>query len=122
MHGRQVRWRPGVENEQAGTVFADHVLRERFAGGIRGHGYEALAEFVAYGAQSLLAASDADDAGTRGDERGGDRAPEAAAGTVTTTVWKDRTSETPHWWSGSVTIKTSHRRKSRRRSRNRGAM
>jgi hypothetical protein len=76
-----VRWRPGVENEQAGTVFADHVLRERFAGGIRGHGDEALAELVAYGAQSLLAASDADDAGARGDERGGDRQPEAAAGT-----------------------------------------
>jgi hypothetical protein len=73
---------PGVEGEQAGTVFADHVLRERFVGGIGGDGYEALAEFIAYGAQILLVAGDADDVGARGDERGGDRAPEAAAGTL----------------------------------------
>src|ERR1700704_2266257 len=81
MHGRHVRRDAGVEDEQAGTVFADHVLRERFVGGIGGDGCEALAEFVAYGAQFLLVAGDADDAGARGDERGGDRAPEAAAGT-----------------------------------------
>lgn len=81
VHGRHVRRGPGVEDEQSWTVFADHVLRESFVGGIGGDGCEALAEFVAYGEQPLLVAGDADDAGARGDERGGDRAPEAAAGT-----------------------------------------
>jgi hypothetical protein len=81
MHWGHVRRDPGVEDEQAGTVCTDHVLRERFIGGIGGDGREALAEFVAYGAQLLFVAGDANDVGASGYERGGDRAPEAAAGT-----------------------------------------
>ncbi|MCP9952812.1 hypothetical protein LUX33_33180 [Actinomadura madurae] len=80
MDGRHVRRGARVEDEQARTVLADHVLRERFAGGVGGEGREAFAEVVAHQPQVALVAGDADDAGTGGDERGGDRAPEAAAG------------------------------------------
>jgi hypothetical protein len=59
--GRHVRRDPGVEDDQTGTVFADHVLRKRFVGGIGGDRCEDLAEFVAYRAQFLLVAGDADD-------------------------------------------------------------
>jgi hypothetical protein len=54
-----VRRDPGVEDEQAGTVLADHVLRERLVGGIGGDGCEALAEFVAYRAQRQIAIQNA---------------------------------------------------------------
>src|SRR5262249_13263320 len=81
VHGCHVRRGPGVEDEQGGTVFADHVLRQHFVGGIRGDGREAVAELLAYGAKLLLVTGDADDADASGDERGADRAPESAAGT-----------------------------------------
>jgi hypothetical protein len=45
-----VRRRPGVEHEQAGTEFANRVLRERFVRRIGDDGCEAVAEFGACGA------------------------------------------------------------------------
>ncbi|MCP9982034.1 hypothetical protein LUX32_33700 [Actinomadura madurae] len=115
MDGRHVRRGARVEDEQARTVLADHVLRERFAGGVGGEGREAFAEVVAHQPQVALVAGDADDAGTGGDERGGDRAPEAAAAPVTTAVWKR--SDIGHSESvvGSVRIKTGRHREIRRR-------
>ncbi|GIH60658.1 hypothetical protein Msi02_14750 [Microbispora siamensis] len=79
VQGRQVRRRTGVEDDQAGTVLADHLVRERLVGGVGGQGGEGPAEAVAHGTQLLLVARDADHTGAGGDERGGDRAPEAPA-------------------------------------------
>jgi hypothetical protein len=80
MHRRHVGHCSGVEDEQAGTVLADKIVRQLVVASIGGDGRESLAELGARGTQILLAAGKADDICARGNERGGDRAPEAAAG------------------------------------------
>ena len=59
---------------------ADQLLRQRVVGSIGGDGNESLAELTMHGTQILVAAGNADDICARSDERGGDRAPEATAG------------------------------------------
>ena len=77
---RHVRRAPRVEHQQAGTVVVEHGPREGLVGGVADQRGEGVAELGVHRAQVGLAAGDADDGVARGDECGGDRAPEAAAG------------------------------------------
>ena len=77
---RHVRRAPRVEHQQAGTVVVEHGPRKGLVGGVADQRREGVAELGVHRAQVLLAAGDADHGVARGDQCGGDRAPEAAAG------------------------------------------